>query len=75
MQFVLQTLFPTLALNKIFQDLKFLLVAGLDSLRIVKNVTFVIGEDKLVVNPVLASLPGSESMFRAININKKHCCY
>ena len=57
MQFILQTLFSTFAPNEFFQGLKFLFVTGLDSLRIVKNITCVIGEDKLIVDPVLASLP------------------
>jgi hypothetical protein len=55
-QFVSQTLFSTLALNKFFQDLEFLFVTSLDSLRIVKNITLVIGEHKRVVDAVLASL-------------------
>jgi hypothetical protein len=56
MQFVMQPLFFALASNKIFQDLECLLVTCLDSLGIVKNVTLVIGEHKLVVDVVLASL-------------------
>ena len=56
MQFVLQTLFPTLAPNKIFQDLEPLLIARLYSLRIVKNIALVIGKYNFVVDAVLASL-------------------
>ena len=56
MQFLSQVLFSTLALNKIFQDLKCLLVTRLDSLRIVKNIALVIGEHELVIDAVLASL-------------------
>ena len=56
MQFLSQVLFSTLALNKHFQDLKCLLVTRLDSLRIMKNIALVIGEHKLVVDAVLASL-------------------
>jgi hypothetical protein len=56
MQFVMQPFFFALASNKIFQDLECLLVTCLDSLGIVKNVALVIGEDKLVVDAVLASL-------------------
>ena len=56
MQFVLQSLFSTLASNKIFQDLKFLLITRLYSLGIVKNITPVIGKHNLVVDTVLASL-------------------
>ena len=56
MQFVLQSIFSTLASNKIFQDLESLLVARLDSLRIVKDITGVIGENKFVIDAVLASL-------------------
>jgi hypothetical protein len=55
-QFVSQSLFSTLALYKFLQDLEFLFVTGLDSLRIVKNITLVIGEHKRVVDVVLASL-------------------
>ena len=56
MQFVSQSLFSTLALNELFQDLEFLYATRLYSPRIVKNITFMIGEDKLVVDRVLASL-------------------
>ena len=56
MQFVSQSIFSTLALNKIFQDLESLLVARLDSLGIVKDITGVIGEYKFVIDAVLASL-------------------
>ena len=56
MQFLSQVLFFTLASNKIFQDLKCLLVTRLDSLRIVKNIALVIGEHELVIDAVLASL-------------------
>ena len=56
MQSVSQVLFSTLALNEAFQDLKCLLVARLDSLRIMKNIALVIGEYKLVVDAMLASL-------------------
>jgi hypothetical protein len=55
-QFVLQPRFSTLALNEVFQGLEFLFVAGLDSLRIVKHITLVIGEHKRIVDAVLASL-------------------
>ena len=56
MQFVFQSLFSTLASNKIFQDLEFLLITRLYSLGIVKNITRVIGKHNLVVDAVLASL-------------------
>ena len=56
MQFVSQTIFSTLASNKIFQDLEFLLITRLYSLGIVKNITRVIGKHNLVVDAVLASL-------------------
>ena len=55
-QFVSQPLFSTLASNKIFQDLESLLITCFNSLRIVKNITLVIGEHNLVVDAVLASL-------------------
>jgi hypothetical protein len=56
MQSILQTLFSTLASNEFFQDIKFLFVTGLDSLRIVKNITLVIGEHKGIIDAVLAPL-------------------
>ena len=56
MQFVLQSIFSTLASNKIFQDLEFLLITRLYSLGIVKNITRVIGKHNLVIDAVLASL-------------------
>ena len=56
MQSVSKTLFSTLASNKIFQDLKFLLITRLYSLGIVKNIAPVIGKHDLVVDAVLASL-------------------
>ena len=55
-QFVSQSLFSTLASNKIFQDLEPLLIARLYSLRVVKNIALVIGEHNFVVDVVLASL-------------------
>ena len=56
MQFVSQTIFSTLASNKILQDLESLLITSLYSLGIVKNITCVIGKHNLVVDAVLASL-------------------
>ena len=56
MQFVSQAHFSTLASNKISQDSEILLVTRLNSLGIVKNMTLVIGEYKLVVDAVFASL-------------------
>ena len=56
MQFVSQSPFFTLASNKILQDLESLLITRLYSLRIVKNITPVIGKHNLIVDAVLASL-------------------
>ena len=56
MQLVLQSLSSTFASNKIFQDLEFLFITRLNSLRIVKNITLVIGKHNLVFDAVLASL-------------------
>ena len=56
MQFVSQFLFFTLASDEIFQDLKFVNTTRLDSLRIVKDITRVIGENEFVIDFVLASL-------------------
>ena len=62
MQFVSQALFSTLALNELRQDLEFINATRLYSSRIVKNITPMIGEHQLVVDPVLASLdPCSET--------------
>ena len=62
MQFVSQAHFSTLASNKISQDPEILLVTRLNSLGIVKNITLVIGEHKLVVDAVLASLVSCSSL-------------
>ena len=56
MQLVLQSLLSTLASNKTLQDLEFLLITRFYSLRIVKNITPVIGKHNLIVDAVLASL-------------------
>ena len=56
MQSVSQFPFSALALNEIFQDLEFLNATRLDSLRIVKDITRVIGENEFVVDLVLAPL-------------------
>ena len=56
MQFISQSLFSALALNEIFQDLEFINATGLESLRIVKDITRVIGKNEFVVDFVLASL-------------------
>ena len=56
MQFVSQFLFSALASNEIFQDLKFVNATRLDSLRIVKDIARVIGENDFVVDLVLAPL-------------------
>ena len=73
MQFVSEALFSTFALNKVFQDLKCLLVTRLDSLRIVKNIALVTGKHKLVVDAVLASLAScleaTDEMYAVTNIH------
>jgi hypothetical protein len=56
MQFVLQSSLATLALNEFFQNLEFFDATRLDSTRIVKDVTRMIGEHKFIVDGVLASL-------------------
>ena len=56
MQFVSQLLFSALASNEIFQDMEFVNAARLDSLRIVEDITRVIGENEFVVDLVLAPL-------------------
>ena len=56
MQFVSQSLFSALASDEIFQDLEFVNATRLDSLRIVKDITRVIGENEFVIDFVLAPL-------------------
>ena len=56
MQSVSQFPFSALALNEIFQDLEFLNATRLYSLRIVKDITRVIGENEFVVDLVFAPL-------------------
>ena len=56
MQFVSQLLFSALASNEILQGLEFVNAARLYSLRIVKDITLVIGENEFVVDVVLAPL-------------------
>ena len=43
-------------MNELFQSLEFLRATRLDSTRIVKNITRMIGEHKFVIDEVLASL-------------------
>jgi hypothetical protein len=56
MQSILQLPSPTLASNEFLQYPEFLCATRLDSPRVVKNVTLMIGEHKLVVDAMLASL-------------------
>jgi hypothetical protein len=46
-------------MNEFFQNLEFFCATRLDSTRIVKNVTLMIGEHKFVIDGVLASLAPS----------------
>ena len=56
MQLVSQFFLATLALNEFSQHLEFFYATRLDSTRIMKDVTGMIGEHKFIVNGVLASL-------------------
>jgi hypothetical protein len=56
MQFVSQSFLATLASNEFFQNLEFFYATRLDSTRIVKDVTRMIGEHEFIVDDVLASL-------------------
>ncbi len=56
MQSVSQSLFSTLASNEFLQNPEFLYTTRLNSARVMKYVTLMIGEDKFVVDRVLASL-------------------
>ena len=74
MQFVLQTLYSTLATNKFFQGLESLFVTCLYSLRIMKNITRVIGKHNLVVDAVLPSLATClEQSTRSAAVTNIHC--
>lgn len=55
-QSIAQPPFSTLASNELLQNPEFVFATRLDSARVVKNVTGVIGEHELVVDCVLASL-------------------
>ena len=62
MQFFSQWVSSTFATNELFQNLEFFCATALDSARIVKNVSRMIGELKFVIDAVFASLtPCSES--------------
>ena len=56
MQFVSQSFLATLALNEFLQNPEFFYATRLDSTRIVKDVTSMVGEHKFIVDGVLASL-------------------
>jgi hypothetical protein len=56
MQFVSQYFLATLASNELFQNLEFFYATRLDSTRIVKDVTRMIGEHKFIIDGVLALL-------------------
>ena len=67
MQLVSQFLFLALASNEIFQDLEFVNAPRLDSLRIVKDITRMIGEHEFIVDLVLAPL--APLLTRATEVN------
>ena len=69
MQSVSQSPFSTLVSNELLQNFEFLCATRLDSPRIVKNITLVVGEHKFVVNAVLASLAPSLEIIG----DKDHC--
>ena len=56
MQSITQLLFATFVLNEFLQNPEFLRATCLDSTRIVKNVTLMVGQHEFVVDSVLASL-------------------
>ena len=56
MQSRMQSLFSTLASNEFLQNPKFFYATRLDSARIVKSVSPMIGEYKFIIDAVLASL-------------------
>ena len=56
MQFVSQSFLATLALDEFVQNLEFFYATRLDSTRIVKDVTSMVGEHKFIVDGVLAWL-------------------
>ena len=67
MQLVSQFLFLALASNEIFQDLEFVNAPRLYSLRIVKDITRMIGEHEFIVDLVLAPL--APLLTRATEVN------
>ena len=67
MQLVSQFHFLALASNEIFQDLEFVNAPRLDSLRIVKDITRMIGEHEFIVDLVLAPL--APLLTRATEVN------
>ena len=73
MQFVSESFLGTIALNKFLQNLEFFYATRLDSTRIVKDVTRMIGEHKFIVDGVLASLrPRLGQMKRNTSITHIH---
>ena len=56
MQFVSQSILATRAMNEFCQNLEFFYATRLDSTRIVKDVSRMIGEHNFIVDGVLASL-------------------
>ena len=56
MQLVSQAFLATLALNEFSQNIEFVFATRLDSTRIMKDVTPMIGEHKFIVDVVLAPL-------------------
>jgi hypothetical protein len=56
MQSITQLLCFALALNEFLQNSKFLCATRLDSARIVKNVTRMIGEHEFIIDTVLSPL-------------------
>jgi hypothetical protein len=56
MQTVSQSLFSTLVSNEFLQYFEFIYATRLDSTRIVKDVTLMIGEHEFIVDTMLASL-------------------
>jgi hypothetical protein len=56
MQSICQSRLSGFFSNKVLHNLQFLVVSRLKSAGIMKNITVMIGENELVINPVLATL-------------------
>jgi hypothetical protein len=71
MQSILQSVLPRLTTDKILHGLQLFFTTGLESARVMKNITAVICEDQLVLDIVLAALQAGTSGSAIIQKNKR----